>query len=201
MIAIIDYGMGNLRSVQKAFEHIGADTKITQDPKEVIKADKVVLPGVGAFKVAIEKLESLRLVSVLREVLNDGKPYLGLCLGLHLLFDKSSEGGKINGLGVFSGEVKRFDKLKVPHMGWNQIKLKAGNSKCPLFEGIQNNSFMYFCHSYYVAPKDSEIIAASTDYGDDFVSAICKDNIMGVQFHPEKSQEMGIKILKNFVSI
>jgi len=198
MIAIVDYGMGNLRSVQKAFQHIGTKAKITQDPKEIMNAERIVLPGVGAFKVAMQRLESLHLVSVLKEILKTGRPYLGICLGLQLLFDESDEFGKIRGLGIFPGRVKKFNKLKVPHMGWNQIKKTDRANSLKVLEGIPDNSFMYFCHSYFVAPRDESIVTAYTEYGQDFVSMINKDNITGVQFHPEKSQVLGIKILENF---
>jgi len=201
MIAIVDYGMGNLRSVQKAFECIGADARITQDKDTIVAAEKIVLPGVGAFNVAIQRLESLGLVSVLKDLLKRGKPYLGICLGLQILFDESDEGGRVRGLGILSGKIKKFNRLKIPHMGWNQIKKTNRSNNLKLLNDIPDNSFMYFCHSYFVIPKDENIVAASTDYGVDFTSAVSKDNIIGVQFHPEKSQKIGIKILDNFVKM
>ncbi len=199
MIAIIDYGMGNLRSVQKALEKVGAKSVITDDPKEIHRAIKIVLPGVGAMQPAMQRLQELDLTSIIRDAIRLGKPFLGICLGLQLLFEKSSEGGKINGLGILPGSVERFTSLKVPHMGWNQLNIK--NSKCPLFSGVENMSNVYFCHSYYVKPADQKLTATTTDYGIEFVSAITCKNIFGVQFHPEKSQSVGLKILKNFVEL
>ncbi len=196
MIAIIDYGMGNLRSVQKAFEKVGAKATITQNPEDVKTATKVVLPGVGAMKPAMEKLKLLGLTKTIKDAIDSGKPFLGICLGLQLLFEEGDEGGKVKGLGVLEGRVVRFSKLKVPHMGWNQIKIQ--NSKCALFSGINDLANVYFCHSYFVQPKDPSIIGASTDYGVLFASAVCKKNLFGVQFHPEKSQTTGLQILKNF---
>ena len=197
MIAIIDYGMGNLRSVQKAFEKVGAEAQVTQDAQTIRNATKVVLPGVGAMQPAMERLQSLGLVPVLKEVIQNGKPFLGICLGLQLLFDKSDEGGLVPGLGILGGSVERFTSLKVPHMGWNQLKIKQD---CPLLKGITEGSDVYFCHSYFVKPVEP-IAATITDYGIDFTSSIAKGNIFGVQFHPEKSQAVGLQILKNFTDI
>jgi len=199
MIAIIDYEMGNLRSVQKALEKVGGKTVITQNAKDLDKAEKIVLPGVGAIQPAMEKLQSLNLISAIKDSIQKGKPFLGICLGLQLLFEKSDEGGNVRALGILPGEVVRFTSLKVPHMGWNQLKIKE--PQCPLFKDIENNSDVYFCHSYYVKPAQSEIALTITDYGIEFVSSICKDNIYGVQFHPEKSQSTGLKLLKNFVDL
>lgn len=199
MIAIIDYGMGNLRSVEKALEKVGAKTAITQNPHDLINAQKIVLPGVGAMQPAMERLESLGFVSAIKHSIKEGKPFLGICLGLQLLFEKSNEGGEVKGLGILEGSVDRFTALKVPHMGWNQINIQ--NNQCVLFKGIETASNVYFCHSYFVKPKDKRIIATSTDYGIDFASSIAKDNIFGVQFHPEKSQAVGLKILKNFIEM
>jgi len=196
MIAIIDYGMGNLRSVQKALEKVGAQALVTQNPKDVHDAQKIVLPGVGAMKPAMEKLQSLGFIKPIQETIRSGKPFLGICLGLQLLFEESDEGGKVKGLGLLPGSVKRFTSLKVPHMGWNQINIKQ--SQCPLFAGIDNLSFMYFCHSYFVSPQNTACNATTTDYGVEFTSSVCKDNVFGVQFHPEKSQELGLRILRNF---
>ena len=196
VIAIIDYGMGNLRSVQKAFEKVGAAAVITQNPGDIEKADQVVLPGVGAMQPAMQKLKELHLIAPIKKAITDGKPFLGICLGLQLLFEKGFEGGEVDGLGIFPGTVERFSSLKVPHMGWNQIKIKDPQS--PFFAGVSNMSHFYFCHSYYVKPTDPNIIAAATDYGIEFASAIAWENVFGVQFHPEKSQTLGLEILKNF---
>lgn len=199
MIAIIDYGMGNLRSVQKALEEVGAKAVVTQNTEEIKRAKKVVLPGVGAMKPAMDKLHALNLAPAIQDAINSRKPFLGICLGLQLLFEKSNEGGSVKGLGILPGEVVRFSKLKVPHMGWNQINFTQ--PECPIFSGIDNLSDVYFCHSYFVRPKDKKTAAASTDYGVEFVSAVCRNNVFGVQFHPEKSQTVGLKILKNFTEI
>ena len=196
MIAIIDYGMGNLRSVQKALEKVGASTRITQDPDEITNADKIVLPGVGAMSPAMEKLKALGLIAVINEVIANGKPFLGICLGLQLLFEKSSEGGLTNGLGVLKGSVERFTSLKIPQIGWNQLNIK--NTKVPILKGVDERSNVYFCHSYFVKPTDEKVVASTTNYGIDFTSSVYKDNIFGVQFHPEKSQTIGLQILKNF---
>jgi glutamine amidotransferase len=202
MIAVIDYGMGNLRSVAKALEAAGAAlVRITSDPKIISQADKIVLPGVGAIKEAMRELRRLGLIKVIKDNIFK-KPFLGICLGLQLLFSESEEGGKVKGLGIFPGIVKRFpNKLKVPHMGWNQIKGKRQKAKGKILKNIPKNAYFYFCHSYYVVPKDKRLIAATTDYGKEFVSAIAKDNLFACQFHPEKSQESGLRLLKNFVKI
>ncbi len=199
MIAIIDYGMGNLRSVQKALEKVGARAQVTQNPKEIQSAERVVLPGVGAMGPAMEKLRTLNLIDSIKESIRSGKPFLGICLGLQLLFDRSCEGGEVRGLGILRGSVERFQSLKVPHMGWNQIKIK--NKTSLLLRGIKDSNNVYFCHSYYVRPTDTTVAAAMTDYGVNFVSAIAHKNIFGVQFHPEKSQSLGLQILKNFTEV
>ncbi len=199
MIAIIDYGMGNLRSVQKALEKAGAKTVITQNVTEIEKADKVVLPGVGAILPAMEKLQSLNLIASIEKTIKQDKPFLGICLGLQLLFEKSFEGGEVKALGILKGEVKRFEALKVPQMGWNQITVSQNT--CPLFKGIAQKADVYFCHSYFVDPTDKSVIAATTDYGVTYASAIARKNLFGVQFHPEKSQTVGLKILENFVRL
>ncbi len=199
MIAIIDYGMGNLRSVQKALEKAGGQTVITQNPQEIQNASKVVLPGVGAIAPAMQRLNELNLIPAIKKAISDNKPFLGICLGLQLLFEKSVEGGEVPAMGILKGEVKRFHALKVPHMGWNQITVHS--SQCPLFYGIDNDTDVYFCHSYYVQPTDKSIIATTTDYGLSYTSAITRDNLFGVQFHPEKSQTVGLKILGNFVKL
>lgn len=199
MITIIDYGMGNLRSVQKALEKVGAATKITQNPDEIQNANKVVLPGVGAMKPAMEKLKSLGLIPAIHSVINKGKPFLGICLGFQLLFESSTEGGQAEGLGILKGGVERFSKLKIPQIGWNQLHIKNVNS--PILKNINESENVYFCHSYYVKPNDSNIIATTTNYALEFTSSVYKDNVFGVQFHPEKSQIVGLQILKNFYEL
>jgi len=198
MIAIIDYGMGNLRSVQKAFEKSGADAVITHDQQLMEQADKLVLPGVGAMAPAMERLKELDLVETICSCVNNGKPFLGICLGFQLLFEKSFEGGTILGLGLLSGSVERFKVGKVPHMGWNSLQL--ANKECPLWSGISQGVFVYFCHSFFAKPSQLAIASSSTDYGITFTSSVWKDNIFGVQFHPEKSQDIGLKILNNFIA-
>lgn len=197
MIAIIDYGMGNLRSVQKALEKSGAQTVITHDKKVIESADKIVLPGVGAIKPAMERLNELDLISSIKKVIADKKPFLGICLGFQILFEQSNEGGSVKGLGVLKGTVEKFTHEKVPQIGWNQIKIQ--NTTCGLFKNIDDNSSVYFCHSYFVKPADQTISAAQTHYGLEYTSAVCRENLWGVQFHPEKSQTIGLKILENFV--
>ncbi len=199
MIAIIDYGMGNLRSVQKALEKAGAQAEITQSPEDILKADKVVLPGVGAIRPAMEKLRDLDMVPAIRETIAKNKPFLGICLGLQLLFERSDEGGMVEALGILPGTVDRFSSLKVPQMGWNSLKIRQ--AECSLFSGLKNDTYVYFCHSYFVNPAEKAVMATSTNYGVDFTSSICKGNLFGVQFHPEKSQAAGIKILENFVRL
>ncbi len=196
MIAIIDYGMGNLRSVQKALENVGAQAVITSDKNVIAKAGKVVLPGVGAIKPAMDKLNELGLVDTIKDVIKSRRPFLGICLGLQLLFDESNEGGRVAGLGILSGKVDRFRSLKVPHMGWNQLRIR--DPKNPMYRSIPDGTNVYFCHSYFVVPKDEQAAATTTAYGADFVSSVCRDNVWGVQFHPEKSQKAGLQILKNF---
>ncbi|HEX3657592.1 MAG TPA: imidazole glycerol phosphate synthase subunit HisH [Pirellulales bacterium] len=198
MIAIIDYGMGNLRSVQKGFEKVGHAAVITSDPAEVAKADKVVLPGVGAFADAMHELRSRKLIAPVRDAIASGKPFLGICLGLQLLFDAGYEDGRHEGLGVLAGEVVRFKvppEYKVPHMGWNQLTLRQ---KAPLFAGLGDGTYVYFVHSYYVVPRDRQVIAAETNYPEPFCAAVFSGNIMATQFHPEKSQADGLRMLRNF---
>jgi glutamine amidotransferase len=201
MIAIIDYGMGNLRSVQKGFEKVGYVATVTGDAAVVAAADKVVLPGVGAFEDAILELRRRDLVGTVRQAIDSGKPFLGICLGLQLLFDVSFEGGRHEGLGVLPGEVVRFDvppEYKVPHMGWNSLHIRR---PAPLLEGLHEGTHVYFVHSYYVVPKDASVIAAETEYPTPFTSMIWRDNIFATQFHPEKSQADGLRILKNFAEL
>ncbi len=200
MIAIIDYGMGNLRSVQKAFEAVGAQAKITNDTQSILDACSVVLPGVGAFKDCMDNLVRFDLVDVIHSSIKSGKPFLGICLGLQLLFEQSNEFGNVPGLGIFPGQVERFhfkenSELKIPHMGWNTVNIQK---KAPLFNGIDSSSYFYFVHSYFVKPEDPDIVATTTCYGEEFVSGIQFENIYAFQFHPEKSQSLGLNILKNF---
>jgi len=199
MIAIVDYGIGNLRSVQRAFEYVGAEVAVTADRATIEAASAVVLPGVGAFGQAMANLERAGLSEVIRHVIAQGRPFLGICLGLQLLFEESEEMGQHRGLGVFGGQVKRFDvDLKVPQIGWNQIHIRRAS---PLLEGVADGSYAYFVHSYYVAPADPEIVLATTDYGIDYASIIGQDNVFGIQFHPEKSQAVGLRILRNFTAL
>lgn len=200
MIAIIDYGMGNLRSVQKAFEHVGCEAVITQDPQVILNASHVVLPGVGAFGDAIQNLERAGLIDSIYRVVQDGRPFLGICLGLQLLFERSYEGGAFKGLALLPGEVKRLPEelnIKIPHMGWNELKYRAN----PIFEGLDDPCFVYFVHSYYVEPRVSEHVIGTTFYGMDITVAVNKDNIYGLQFHPEKSGVEGLKMLRNFARL
>jgi len=201
MIAVIDYEMGNLGSVSKALEYLGGDVVVTQKGADIERADKIVLPGVGAFKDAMAALEGLNLIRPLKKEIKK-KIYLGICLGYELLFEKSEEGGGCEGLGILKGDVVRFkgSGLKVPQIGWNQVK--SANDDCPLFDdGIKKDPFFYFVHSYYVKPKDDAIIAATTDYGGEFASMVWSENLYAVQFHPEKSQEVGLRFLRNFMEL
>ena len=199
MIAIIDYGMGNLRSVQRAFEYVGAEVVVTGHREIIESASAVVLPGVGAFGQAMSNLEQAGLKDVIRKVIARGCPFLGICLGLQLLFEESDEMGQYRGLGVFGGRVRRFEVgLKVPQIGWNQIHIQRASS---LLEGVADGSYAYFVHSYYVAPADPEIVLATTDYEIDYASIIGQDNAFGIQFHPEKSQAVGLRILRNFTAL
>jgi glutamine amidotransferase len=201
MIVIIDYGMGNLRSVEKALVKLGHQAIVTRDKNAIKSASGVVLPGVGAFDAAISELRASNLEGAIIEEIAMGKPFLGICLGLQLLFNESEE-GSLKGFGILPGKVKKFNfkpplssRLKVPQMGWNSIKIKK---PAPYYEGVENGSMMYFVHSYYAVPDDVSVIATTTEYGIDFCSSIAKDNIFGVQFHIEKSGELGLKVLDNF---
>jgi glutamine amidotransferase len=197
MITIIDYGMGNLYSVEKAFAQIGAQALITSDAKVVAKADQVVLPGVGAFGDCMKNLTDYGLVDVIHEVIGRGTPFLGICLGLQLLFEGSEEDPGVNGLGIFQGLVRRIEApgLKIPHMGWNSL---AFSGKSPLFTGLPADPFVYFVHSYHAVPEDLSVITADVDYGGKVTAAVGRGNIQAVQFHPEKSSRIGMRILENF---
>lgn len=204
MINIIDYEMGNLRSVEKAFEKLGFEARVSADPKDINTADKVVLPGVGAFRDCINNLREGGFVEPLLAHVEAGKPLLGICVGMQMLFDESEEFGCHQGLGLIPGKVVRFpsgmmegsERLKVPHMGWNNISLKKAS---PIFSGVEDNSFVYFVHSYYCDAENTDDVAASCTYGDvEFCASIWRDNIIASQFHPEKSQDIGLQIFKNF---
>jgi len=202
MIAIVDYGMGNLRSVEKAIARSGAAVKVTSDPQEILSARGVVLPGVGAFGACMQNLESRGLADTMRRAVASGKPFLGICLGLQLLFEESEEFGPIRGLGILRGKVVRFDgpaldRLKIPQMGWNQIEVVRS---VPELGGIDSGAYVYFVHSYYVVPADPAIMVASTRYGVQFAAAISWRNVFACQFHPEKSQTVGLRLLENFVA-
>ena len=208
MIAVIDYGMGNLRSVQKSLEFVGAKVIVTHDPDLILNANSVVLPGVGAFKDCMANLKKLKLVDPIRKFIDGGKPFLGICLGLQVLFEESEEYGPVAGLGILPGKVVKFSgessetkngrPIKIPHMGWNQIKVKKN---VPLFRGVGDAPYFYFVHSYYVVPEDQNMIATVTNYGVEFVSGIQHKNIYAFQFHPEKSQTLGLSILERFSNL
>ncbi len=196
MLLLVDYGMGNLRSVSKALEKVGFSVKVSSDPEEVKRAEVLVLPGVGAFRDAMENLKKLGLLKEILRHIEKGKPYMGICLGLQLLFERSYEFGETEGFGVLEGEVVLLPpKVKVPHIGWNQLwKQKPSD----LLNGIKEGEYFYFVHSYHVVPKRQDIVLTTTDYGIDFVSSIEYENIFAVQFHPEKSQKAGLRLLENF---
>lgn len=202
MIAIVDYGAGNLRSVQKGFERSGVQVCVTDDPGAIRRSEGVVLPGVGAFRDCYEGIAARGIMDLVLESIRSGKPFLGICVGLQLLFTESEEGGLNRGFDIINGSVSRFpggDGMKVPHMGWNQIEVVRPD--CPLFKGIESGDFVYFVHSYYVKPSEESVIATATEYGIKFCSAVWRDNLFGVQFHPEKSQQLGLRILSNFGKI
>jgi len=197
MIAIVDYGMGNLRSVEKGFLKVGVDARVVTDPGAVDNAEGIVLPGVGAFRDCIRNLTDANLTEAIIRGIRKGKPFLGICLGLQVLFSESEEFGSCKGLDLFRGRVVRFPQteLKVPHMGWNSLEVRR---RPPIFDGIPEGGYFYFVHSFYVVPEDKGIIATTTDYGGEFTSMVWKDNVFATQFHPEKSQDLGLKILKGF---
>jgi glutamine amidotransferase len=203
MINIVDFGMGNLRSVQKAFEHVGAHARIVTRAGDIAGADRLVLPGVGAFQDAAATLRDQGFVDPILRHIESGRPFLGICLGLQLLFEVGYEDGEHRGLGVLPGKCVRFDVdqtlgLKVPHMGWNQLEFKQ---PAPIFKHLDEGCGVYFVHAYHVVPKDASIIATTTDYGRPFVSSIWRENVVATQFHPEKSQAVGLKILSNFAAM
>ncbi|MBI4343389.1 MAG: imidazole glycerol phosphate synthase subunit HisH [Candidatus Omnitrophica bacterium] len=208
MIIVVDYGMGNLRSVSKALEALGAEVRVSSDPQDVVRAQKLILPGVGAFGAAMRELQARRLVVPLIAAIAKGAPYLGICLGLQLLFETSEEDPGVRGLGVLAGTVKRFSApaLKVPHMGWNQVlrRQRTGNrgqGECPLLKSVPEGSFFYFVHSYYGEPADRSLVALETDYGGRFAAMVWRERLYATQFHPEKSQAVGLKLLENFVEL
>jgi len=197
-IVIIDYGMGNLRNVQKGFEWIGFEAKVTRNKKEIQKASAIVLPGVGAFGDCMNNLGKYGLTDLLVQSIERGKPYLGICLGLQILFSESEEFGSRKGLNLIKGKVTKFKsdpEYKVPHMGWNTVEMEH---EVPMLKGIENGDFFYFVHSYYVVPEEMKWVSTWTHYGKPFASSVWKENIFGTQFHPEKSQQKGLKILENF---
>jgi glutamine amidotransferase len=199
LIAIVDYGMGNLRSVQKAFEKIGATARVVPFPRDIENARGIVLPGVGAFGQAMDNLRAIGWIDPLRDACARGVPFIGICLGMQLLFESSEEMGQHEGLGILRGEVKRFSgELKVPQMGWNQIHIQRSS---PLLRDVAEGSYAFFVHSYYCAPRDSDIILATTEYGIEFASMVGRGNVFGAQFHPEKSQSVGLKMLENFAAM
>ena len=205
MIAIIDYGVGNLYSVEKAVAAVGGDVEITGDAEDLEYADKLILPGVGAFGDCMKNLEATGLIPTIIEQIKKGKPLFGICVGLQILFEESEESPEVKGLGIFKGTVKKIcaDGLKIPHMGWNYVKVKHsekfGTSK--ILDGIGATPYFYFVHSYYAVPEDKNLIAATTVYGETITAAVEFENIFATQFHPEKSGDVGLKVLKNFVDL
>lgn len=201
MTAIIDYDAGNLKSVEKALRALGEETLVSRDREQILSADRVVLPGVGAFGDAMARLSQYGLVDVIRKAAASGKPFLGICLGLQLLFEGSEESPQAEGLGVFRGRILRFSDgawLKIPHMGWNSLAIAEGSR---LFRGIPQGSFVYFVHSYYLKAEDAQIVAATAEYGVRFHAAVERGNVCACQFHPEKSGDVGLRILRNFLSM
>ncbi|SFA70237.1 glutamine amidotransferase [Acetitomaculum ruminis DSM 5522] len=201
MIAIIDYDAGNIKSVEKAIEFLGKEAIVTKDEKEILKADKIILPGVGSFGDAMGKLKEYELDSIIKEAVNQDIPFLGICLGLQLLFASSDESKGIEGLGLLKGRIKAIparDDLKIPHIGWNSLELSNDGK---LFKGIDNESYVYFVHSFYLKAEDEAIVKASTEYGVKIHASVEKDNIFACQFHPEKSGQVGLNILKNFIEL
>lgn len=201
MIAIIDYDAGNLKSVEKALISLGEEVVVSRERDVLLSADKVVLPGVGAFGDAMNKLSEYGLIEVIKEIVDNNTPFLGICLGLQLLFEESEEAPGVAGLGILKGKILKIppkEGLKIPHMGWNSIDIKP---EARLFKGIKNNSYVYFVHSYYLKAEDEAIVAASTEYSTHIHASVEKDNVFACQFHPEKSSELGLRILKNFAEL
>lgn len=201
MIAIIDYDAGNLKSVEKALQYLGEECIVTRDKEKLLKADKIILPGVGAFGDAMEKLHKFGLVDVIHKLVKENKPFLGICLGLQLMFESSEEGSGVKGLGLLPGKIVKFPEkegFKIPHMGWNSIDVKEGSR---LFKGVSNNSYVYFVHSYYLQAENENDVAATTEYITHVHASVEHDNIFACQFHPEKSGDVGLRILKNFCEL
>ena len=201
MIAMIDYDAGNIKSVEKALQKLGADVVITKDPQLILNADKVILPGVGSFGDAMNNLKKYGLDEVIHQVVENGTPFLGICLGLQLLFERSDESPEAVGLGILKGEILRIpdaEGLKIPHMGWNSLHLQNDGR---LFKGLGENDYVYFVHSYYLKAEDESIVKATTNYSVDIHASVEKDNVFACQFHPEKSSDVGLQILKNFVEL
>lgn len=201
MIAIIDYDAGNLKSVEKALRYIGEEVLVTRDASELLEADKVILPGVGSFREAMNNLDRFGLVDSIRQIALSGKPFLGICLGLQLLFEQSEEAPGVEGLSILPGEILRIpssDGIKIPHMGWNSLEIR---SEAALYKGIPNGAYVYFVHSYYLKAAKEEIVAASTEYSVHIHASVEQKNVFGCQFHPEKSSDVGLKILKNFAAL
>ncbi|ATY83966.1 imidazole glycerol phosphate synthase subunit HisH [Kyrpidia spormannii] len=200
MIAVIDYGMGNLHSVAKGFAKVGVEARVTSDPRAVVEADGVVLPGVGAFGDAMFNLRHLGMLDAIRRVVKEGRPLLGICLGMQLLFSESEEHGRHVGLHLIPGKVRRFQgDFKIPHMGWNDLTIRRPDH--PLVDGVKNGDFVYFVHSYYAEPQDPGVVVADTDYHVQVPAIVAKDQVMGMQFHPEKSSDIGLRMLRNFADL
>jgi len=200
-LAVVDYGMGNLRSVQKAFERLGHAAVVTRDPAVVAAAPGVVLPGVGAFGACMANLDRCGLTAAVRDAATSGRPFLGICLGMQLLFEESEEFGPVRGLGVFPGRIVRFapaPSRKIPHMGWNALRVRR---RVPLLDGVPDESYVYFVHSYYAVPADPSLVVTTTTYGPDFASAVARGSVFACQFHPEKSQAIGLRMLENFARV
>lgn len=201
MIAIIDYDAGNIKSVEKAIAYLGEQVIVTRDREKILHSNKVILPGVGAFGDAMAKLEEYQLIPVIHEVIEKGIPFLGICLGMQLLFSSSEESEGVPGLGILPGKIKRFPEqegLKIPHMGWNDIKVKEDSR---LFQGLPEEPYVYFVHSYYLEAEEEEVVGATAEYSIPFHAAVEKGNLFACQFHPEKSAEVGLKILDNFIHL